>query len=73
MIAAPFGSLALQLSPDLRTVTKISPGSDTQKKMSPSLHGEGLRSNRTLQLKQVLNHTDTSDPVDIRSVFSLGK
>lgn len=32
MIVAPFGSLALQLFPDLRIVTRISPGSATEKK-----------------------------------------
>lgn len=35
MIAAVFGSFALQLSPELRIVTKISPGSDTLKKCHP--------------------------------------
>lgn len=35
MMAAPFGSLALQLSSDLRIVTRISRGSDAQKKCHP--------------------------------------
>lgn len=36
----PFGNSGLQLFPDLRRVTKIAPGSGTQKKISPSLNGE---------------------------------
>lgn len=36
MIAALLGSLAVQLSPDLRIVTKISPGSDTQENITLS-------------------------------------
>ncbi len=72
MIAAPFGSLALQLSPDLRIVTKITPGSETEK-LSPPLYGDGIRSNRMPQLKQVLKHTDATDPDFIRSVCTRGK
>lgn len=39
MIAAPVGSSALQLSADLRTVTKISPGSDSLQKCHPDFPG----------------------------------
>lgn len=59
MIVAPFGSLALQLFPDLRIVTRISPGSATDKKMSHCLPRANVRSNRIPQLKKVLNKTDT--------------
>lgn len=59
MIVAPFGSLALQLFPDLRIVTRISPGSSTEKKMSHCLPRANVRSSRIPQLKKVLNKTDT--------------
>lgn len=35
--------------------------------------GNDIRSKRTPQLKQVLNHTVTTDPVYVRSVFTQGK
>lgn len=73
MISAPFGSLALQLFPDLRIVTKISPGSDTQEKVSPSLCGDNITSNKTPQLKQVLNHRDKTYPCYNQSVFTQGE
>lgn len=66
MIAAPFGSISLQLSSDLRIVTKISPGSDTQKKCHPLFPGDMTNtSDRTSQLRQVLCCTDAKHPVYI--------
>lgn len=52
MIAVPpFGSVALQLSADLRIVTKITHGSDAQENIYHLLHME-IVINRIPQLKQ---------------------
>lgn len=68
MIAAPFGSLALHLSPDLRTATKISPGSD---KCHPlSWRWYQIYQNATAKANS--QQQGTTNPVYIRSVFTQG-
>lgn len=46
---------------------------ESEKKYRPLFMGNDIRSKRTPQLKQVLNHTVTTDPVYVRSVFTQGK